>query len=139
MSVGSSFFDTIHQYPTLADVKLIAEPWGVGGEVSGPAIPCSLRAEYGKYRDTMRRFWKSDPANFPPSLTDSSARVTCISSTVASHTQHQFLTAHDGFTLCDLVSYDEKHNEANKDDNKDGAIDNDSWNMGVEGPQTTRG
>jgi isoamylase len=132
----SSFFDTIHQDPTLADVKLIAEPWDVGeGGYQVGQFPVLWAEWNGKYRDTMRRFWKGDPGQ----LSDFGNRLTGSSDLYQfdgrkPYASINFLTAHDGFTLCDLVSYNEKHNEANKDDNKDGANDNDSWNMGVEGP-----
>lgn len=132
----SSFFDTMHQDPTLADVKLIAEPWDVGdGGYQVGQFPVLWAEWNGKYRDTMRRFWKGDPGQ----LSDFGNRLTGSSDLYQfdgrkPYASINFLTAHDGFTLCDLVSYNEKHNEANKDDNKDGANDNDSWNMGAEGP-----
>jgi isoamylase len=132
----SSFFDTIHQDPTLADVKLIAEPWDVGeGGYQVGQFPVLWAEWNGKYRDTMRRFWKGDPGQ----LSDFGNRLTGSSDLYQfdgrkPYASINFLTAHDGFTLCDLVSYNEKHNEANKDDNKDGANYNDSWNMGAEGP-----
>ena len=132
----SSFFDTIHQDPTLADVKLIAEPWDVGdGGYQVGQFPVLWAEWNGKYRDTIRRFWKGDPGQ----LSDFGNRLTGSSDLYQfdgrkPYASINFLTAHDGFTLCDLVSYNEKHNEANQDDNKDGANDNDSWNMGVEGP-----
>lgn len=132
----SSFFDTIHQDPTLADVKLIAEPWDVGdGGYQVGQFPVLWAEWNGKYRDTMRRFWKGDPGQ----LSDFGNRLTGSSDLYQfdgrkPYASINFLTAHDGFTLCDLVSYNEKHNEANKDDNTDGANDNDSWNMGAEGP-----
>jgi glycogen operon protein len=132
----SSFFDTIHQDPTLADVKLIAEPWDVGdGGYQVGQFPVLWAEWNGKYRDTMRRFWKGDPGQ----LSDFGNRLTGSSDLYQfdgrkPYASINFLTAHDGFTLCDLVSYNEKHNEANKDDNKDGANDNNSWNMGAEGP-----
>jgi glycogen operon protein len=132
----SSFFDTIHQDPTLADVKLIAEPWDVGdGGYQVGQFPVLWAEWNGRYRDTVRRFWKGDPGQ----LSDFGNRLTGSSDLYQfdgrkPYASINFLTAHDGFTLCDLVSYNEKHNEANKDDNNDGASDNDSWNMGVEGP-----
>ena len=132
----SSFFDTIHQDPTLADVKLIAEPWDVGdGGYQVGQFPVLWAEWNGKYRDTMRRFWNGDPGQ----LSDFGNRLTGSSDLYRfdgrkPYASINFLTAHDGFTLCDLVSYNQKHNEANQDDNKDGANDNDSWNMGVEGP-----
>jgi len=132
----SSFFDTIHQDPTLADVKLIAEPWDVGdGGYQVGNFPVLWAEWNGKFRDTVRRFWKGDEGT----LSDFAYRLTGSSDLYQSdgrkpYASINFITAHDGFTLCDLVSYNEKHNEANGDDNKDGANDNDSWNMGVEGP-----
>jgi isoamylase len=130
------FFDTIHQDPTLADVKLIAEPWDVGeGGYQVGNFPVLWAEWNGKYRDTVRRFWKGDGGQ----LSDFAYRLTGSSDLYQldgrrPYASINFITAHDGFTMTDLVSYNEKHNEANGDDNKDGANDNDSWNMGVEGP-----
>jgi isoamylase len=132
----SSFFDTIHQDPTLADVKLIAEPWDVGdGGYQVGQFPVLWAEWNGKYRDTVRRFWRGDPSQ----LSDFAYRLTGSSDLYQSdgrkpYASINFVTAHDGFTLCDLVSYNQKHNEANKDDNRDGSDSNDSWNMGAEGP-----
>ena len=132
----SSFFDTIHQDPTLADVKLIAEPWDVGeGGYQVGNFPVLWAEWNGKYRDTVRRFWKGDSGL----LSDFAYRLTGSSDLYQMdgrrpYASINFVTAHDGFTLCDLVSYNEKHNEANGDNNTDGANNNDSWNMGVEGP-----
>ena len=132
----SSFFDTIHQDPTLADVKLIAEPWDVGdGGYQVGQFPVLWAEWNGKYRDTVRRFWKGDSGQ----LSDFAYRLTGSSDLYQfdgrkPYASINFVTAHDGFTLCDLVSFDSKHNEANGDDNKDGSDNNDSWNMGVEGP-----
>jgi len=132
----SSFFDTIHQDPTLADVKLIAEPWDVGeGGYQVGNFPVLWAEWNGKYRDTVRRFWKGDSGL----LSDFAYRLTGSSDLYQMdgrrpYASINFITAHDGFTLCDLVSYNEKHNEANGDNNTDGANDNDSWNMGAEGP-----
>ena len=132
----SSFFDTIHQDPTLAEVKLIAEPWDVGdGGYQVGNFPVLWAEWNGKYRDTVRRFWKGDEGM----LSDFAYRLTGSSDLYQydgrkPYASINFITAHDGFTLCDLVSYNQKHNEANGDDNKDGADNNDSWNMGVEGP-----
>src|SRR6202789_2849338 len=130
-----AFFDTIHQDPTLADVKLIAEPWDVGdGGYQVGNFPVIWAEWNGKYRDTVRKFWKGDEGQ----LSDLGYRLTG-SSDLYQHDGRRpyasinFVTAHDGFTLRDLVSYNEKHNEANKEDNKDGTNDNQSWNMGVEG------
>src|ERR1700722_11835470 len=132
----SSFFDTIHQDPTLADVKLIAELWDVGdGGYQVGQFPVLWAEWNGIYRDTIRRFWKGDSGQ----LSDFANRLTGSSDLYQfdgrkPYASINFITAHDGFTLCDLVSYNEKHNEANDDDNKDGSDNNDSWNMGVEGP-----
>jgi glycogen operon protein len=132
----SSFFDTIHQDPTLADVKLIAEPWDVGdGGYQVGQFPVLWAEWNGKYRDTVRRFWKGDGGQ----LSDFGFRLTGSSDLYQfdgrkPYASINFVTAHDGFTLCDLVSYNEKHNEANKENNNDGNNNNDSWNMGAEGP-----
>ena len=132
----SSFFDTIHQDPTLAEVKLIAEPWDVGeGGYQVGQFPVLWAEWNGKYRDTVRRFWKGDAGQ----LSDFAYRLTGSSDLYQfdgrkPYASINFVTAHDGFTLCDLVSYNEKHNEANGEENRDGSDNNDSWNMGVEGP-----
>ncbi|MBT9329472.1 glycogen debranching protein GlgX [Paracidobacterium acidisoli] len=132
----SGFFDIIHQDPTLADVKLIAEPWDVGeGGYQVGNFPILWAEWNGKYRDTVRRYWKGDDGQ----LSDLGYRLTG-SSDLYQHDGRRpyasinFVTAHDGFTLRDLVSYDNKHNEANGEDNQDGTNDNYSWNMGAEGP-----
>ncbi len=131
-----AFFDTIHQDPTLADVKLIAEPWDIGeGGYQVGNFPVLWAEWNGKYRDTVRRFWKGDSGQ----LSDFAYRLTGSSDLYKNDGRKpsasiNFITAHDGFTLCDLVSFDQKHNEANLDDNTDGADNNDSWNMGAEGP-----
>ncbi len=134
----SAFFDVIHQDPVISRVKLIAEPWDVGeGGYQVGNFP-ALWAEWnGRYRDTVRRYWKSDPGQ----LSDLGYRLTG-SSDLYQHDGRRpsasinFITAHDGFTLHDLVSYNDKHNEANGEGNQDGANDNHSWNYGVEGPTT---
>jgi isoamylase len=132
----SSFFDTIHQDPTLAEKKLIAEPWDVGeGGYQVGRFPVLWAEWNGKYRDTVRRFWKGDGGQ----LSDFGYRLTGSSDLYEfdgrkPYASINFITAHDGFTLCDLVSYNQKHNEANGDDNRDGSDSNDSWNMGAEGP-----
>jgi len=132
----SAFFDTIHQDPTLADVKLIAEPWDVGdGGYQVGQFPVLWAEWNGLYRDTVRRFWKGDDgqlSNFAYRLTGSSDLYQYDGR--KPYASINFITAHDGFTLTDLVSYNEKHNEANGDNNNDGANNNDSWNMGAEGP-----
>jgi isoamylase len=132
----SSFFDTIHQDPTLAEVKLIAEPWDLGeGGYQVGQFPVLWAEWNGKFRDTVRRFWKGDGGQ----LSDLAFRLTGSSDLYQfdgrrPYASINFITAHDGFTLCDLVSYNEKHNEANFENNQDGNNNNDSWNMGVEGP-----
>ncbi len=132
----SSFFDTIHQDPTLADVKLIAEPWDVGeGGYQVGNFPVLWAEWNGRYRDTVRRFWKGDSGL----LSDFAYRLTGSSDLYEMdgrkpYASINFVTAHDGFTLCDLVSYNQKHNEANGENNNDGNNNNDSWNMGAEGP-----
>jgi len=132
----SSFFDTIHQDPMLAEIKLIAEPWDVGdGGYQVGQFPVLWAEWNGKYRDTVRRFWKGDGGQ----LSDFAYRLTGSSDLYQfdgrkPYASINFITAHDGFTLCDLVSYNNKHNEANGDDNRDGSDNNDSWNMGAEGP-----
>ena len=137
----SSFFNVIHQDPVLQDVKLIAEPWDVGeGGYQVGNFPVLWAEWNGKYRDTVRRFWKGDEGL----LSDFAYRITG-SSDLYQHDGRKpyasvnFITAHDGFTLCDLVSYNEKHNENNGDNNTDGADNNDSWNMGAEGPTDDAG
>jgi glycogen operon protein len=131
-----AFFDIIHQDPIIADVKLIAEPWDVGeGGYQVGNFPVLWAEWNGKYRDTARRFWKGDSgllADFAYRLTGSSDLYQSDGRTPSASIN--FITAHDGFTLCDLVSYNEKHNEANGDNNTDGNSNNDSWNMGAEGP-----
>jgi glycogen operon protein len=132
----SAFFDIIHQDPVISQAKLIAEPWDVGeGGYQVGNFP-ALWAEWnGRYRDTVRRYWKSDEGQ----LSDLAYRLTGSSDLYERNGRRpsasiNFITAHDGFTVNDLVSYNEKHNEANGEDNQDGANDNHSWNMGAEGP-----
>jgi len=132
----SSFFDLVQQDPTLRQVKLIAEPWdvGEGGYQVGNFPP--LWSEWnGKYRDSVRDYWRGEDA----ALAEMAYRLTGSSDLYSGegrspHSSINFVTAHDGFTLADLVSYNAKHNDANGDDNRDGADDNRSWNCGVEGP-----
>ena len=131
----SSFFDVIHQDPVISQVKLIAEPWdvGEGGYQVGnfPVLWCEWN---GRYRDTVRRYWKGDEGqvnDFAYRLAGSSDLYQTSKSPTASI---NFITAHDGFTLRDLVSYNDKHNEANGEGNQDGESNNNSWNCGVEGP-----
>jgi glycogen operon protein len=131
-----TFFAVIHQDPIISQVKLIAEPWdlGPGGYLVGN-FPILWAEWNGKFRDTVRRFWKSDPGQ----IGDLAYRITGSSDLYESggrrpYASINFVTAHDGFTLNDLVSYNQKHNESNKEDNRDGSNDNLSWNCGVEGP-----
>jgi glycogen operon protein len=132
----SAFFDIIHQDPVLNRVKLIAEPWdvGMGGYQVGnfPVLWCEWN---GKYRDSVRDYWRSQEET----LGEFAARLTGSSDLYQDdgrkpYSSINFITAHDGFTLHDLVSYNEKHNEANGEDNRDGESHNRSWNLGVEGP-----
>ncbi len=132
----SSFFDLIQQDPSISRVKLIAEPWdvGEGGYQVGNFPP--LWSEWnGKYRDTVRDLWRGRPGvmgEFASRLTGSSDLYEDDGR--RPHASINFVTAHDGFTLADLVSYEHKHNEANGEHNEDGSDDNRSWNCGVEGP-----
>jgi glycogen operon protein len=131
-----AFFDIIHQDPVLNQVKLIAEPWDVGpGGYQVGNFPPGWAEWNGKYRDSVRRFWKGDGgmvSEFATRLAGSSDLYE--RSGRKPYASVNFVTCHDGFTLADLVSYDAKHNEANQEDNRDGADNNDSWNCGAEGP-----
>ncbi len=136
----SSFFDVIQQDPVVSQVKLIAEPWDVGeGGYQVGNFP-SLWTEWnGPYRDCIRRFWKGEGqqvAEFATRLSGSSDLYELEGR--RPHASINFITAHDGFTLNDLVSYNTKHNEANMEENRDGADDNISWNCGEEGPTQNR-
>jgi len=130
----SAFFDIIHQDPVLSQVKLIAEPWDVGeGGYQVGNFPVLWTEWNGLYRDTMRDFWRSETG-----VSEFAQRFTGSSDLYQSDGRRpfasiNFVTAHDGFTLRDLVSYNEKHNEANLEDNQDGESHNRSWNHGVEG------
>lgn len=130
-----AFFDIIHQDPVLSQVKLIAEPWDVGpGGYQVGNFPPGWTEWNGKYRDSIRRFWKGDgglASEFATRLAGSSDLYQW--SGRAPYASINFITCHDGFTLHDLVSYNDKHNEANKEENRDGANDNQSWNCGAEG------
>jgi isoamylase len=132
----SAFFDVIHQDPVLSQVKLIAEPWDVGpGGYQVGNFPVLWTEWNGLYRDEMRDFWRgrSDGvAEFASRLTGSSDLYQ--NDGRRPFASINFITAHDGFTLRDLVSYNDKHNEANLEENRDGTDDNRSWNCGVEGP-----
>ncbi|MFO7692918.1 MAG: glycogen debranching protein GlgX [Vicinamibacterales bacterium] len=131
-----AFFDIIHQDPVLSQVKLIAEPWDLGeGGYQVGNFPVGWTEWNATYRDAVRRFWKGDGGV----VSELATRLTG-SSDLYEHSGRRpyasvnFVTAHDGFTLHDLVSYDRKHNEANLEGNADGTNDNLSWNCGVEGP-----
>ncbi|MEO8163924.1 MAG: glycogen debranching protein GlgX, partial [Betaproteobacteria bacterium] len=130
------FFDAIRQDPTLNRVKLIAEPWDLGhGGYQVGNFPHGWAEWNDRYRDRMRSYWKGDPG-----LIGEVARRLTGSEDIYGwsgkrpHASINFVTAHDGFTLHDLVSYNDKHNEANGEDNRDGHNNNLSWNCGVEGP-----
>ncbi len=131
----SAFFDIIHQDPVLSRVKLIAEPWDVGeGGYQVGNFPALWSEWNGKYRDTVRDFWRGEDSR----LADFAFRFTGSSDLYQDDGRHpnasvNFITAHDGFTLHDLVSYNQKHNEANGEDNRDGDNHNRSWNHGEEG------
>ncbi|ROS30824.1 glycogen debranching protein GlgX [Cellulomonas sp. PhB150] len=132
----SAFFDLVHQDPIVSQVKLIAEPWDIGdGGYQVGGFPPLWSEWNGKYRDTVRDFWRGEPST----LGEFASRLSG-SSDLYEHTGRRpiasvnFFTAHDGFTLADLVSYNEKHNEANGEDNRDGESFNRSWNCGAEGP-----
>ncbi len=131
-----AFFDIIHQDPILSQVKLIAEPWDVGpGGYQVGNFPVLWTEWNGKYRDSIRRFWKGDGGL----VSELATRLSGSSDLYQGdgrlpYASINFVTCHDGFCLQDLVSYDQKHNEANGEDNRDGANDNNSWNCGVEGP-----
>ena len=131
-----AFFDIIHQDPVISQVKLIAEPWDVGpGGYQVGNFPVLWTEWNGKYRDTVRKFWKGEgglASEFATRLAGSSDLYQDDGR--KPYASINFITAHDGFTLQDLVSYDRKHNEANGEENRDGSNDNESWNCGVEGP-----
>ena len=131
-----AFFDIIHQDPILSQVKLIAEPWDVGpGGYQVGNFPVLWTEWNGKYRDTVRKFWKGEGGTAGELATRLAGSSDLYEDDGRKpYASINFITAHDGFTLQDLVSYDQKHNEANGEDNRDGADDNDSWNCGAEGP-----
>jgi glycogen operon protein len=132
----SAFFDLVQQDPVVSQVKLIAEPWDVGeGGYQVGNFPGHWTEWNGKYRDTVRDYWRGEPATlgeFASRLTGSSDLYEATGRRPGASIN--FVTAHDGFTLHDLVSYNEKHNEANGEGNRDGESHNRSWNCGVEGP-----
>jgi glycogen operon protein len=132
---GSGFFDAIRQAPWLADIKLIAEPWDVGpGGYQLGHFPPGWAEWNDRYRDTVRRYWRGDEGVLP----ELAARISA-SADLFDHQGRRpwstvnFITAHDGFTLADLVSYNERHNEANRENNQDGHAENVSFNYGAEG------
>ncbi|HEU4626195.1 MAG TPA: glycogen debranching protein GlgX [Steroidobacteraceae bacterium] len=131
-----SFFDTIGQDPVLSQVKLIAEPWDVGaGGYQVGNFPPGWNEWNDRYRDTVRAYWKGDEGRMGEFARRLSGSADLYEASGRKpHASVNFVTAHDGFTLQDLVSYNEKHNEANGEDNRDGNNDNRSWNHGVEGP-----
>ncbi len=132
----SAFFDLVQQDPVVSQVKLIAEPWDVGeGGYQVGNFPAQWEEWNGKYRDCVRDFWRGQEQG----LGEFANRFTGSSDLYQEDGRRpfasvNFVTAHDGFTLSDLVSYNDKHNEANGEDNNDGTTDNRSWNCGVEGP-----
>ncbi len=130
-----AFFDTIYQDPTLASVKLIAEPWDLGdGGYQVGNFPLGWTEWNGKYRDTVRKFWKGDLGLHGEIATRLGGSADLYERTGRRPTASiNFIIAHDGFTLNDLVSYNNKHNIANEENGNDGADDNESWNCGVEG------
>ncbi len=131
-----AFFDIIQQDPVISQVKLIAEPWDLGeGGYQVGNFPVLWTEWNGKYRDAVRRFWKGEGRQ----VAELATRLAGSSDLYEHggrrpHASINFITAHDGFTLHDLVSYNEKHNEANGEENRDGSNDNISWNCGAEGP-----
>jgi isoamylase len=138
VNLYAPFLGTIRQDPVLAGVKLIAEAWDVGpdGYLVG-RFPAGWAEWNGRYRDTVRRFWRGDAGQ----AADLGFRLTGSSDLYAASGRHpaasvNFVAVHDGFTLADLVSYERKHNAANGEENKDGTDDNHAWNCGVEGPTT---
>jgi len=132
----SAFFDLVQQDPVISQVKLIAEPWDIGeGGYQVGNFPGLWTEWNGQYRDTVRDYWRGEPATlneFASRLTGSSDLYEATGRRPSASIN--FVTAHDGFTLADLVSYNEKHNLANGEDNRDGESHNRSWNCGVEGP-----
>ena len=131
-----SFFDTIGQDPVLSQVKLIAEPWDVGsGGYQVGNFPPGWNEWNDKYRDALRGYWKGDGGLIGESARRISGSADLYEASGRKpHASINFVTAHDGFTLEDLVSYNDKHNEGNGEDNRDGHNENRSWNCGVEGP-----
>jgi len=134
VDIHSAFLDLVDQDPILAPVKLIAEPWDIAGYQLG-GFPARWSEWNGRYRDCIRDFWRSQPGT----LGELALRLTGSGDIYSSDRRAptasvNFVTAHDGFTLADLTSYNDKHNEANGEDGNDGESTNRSWNCGVEGP-----
>ena len=131
----SSFFDVIGQDPVISRVKLIAEPWDVGeGGYQVGNFPPGWTEWNGQYRDAVRRFWRGDEGMLPELATRLSGSSDLYGSSGRQpHASVNFVTSHDGFTLADLVAYEQKHNDANGEDNRDGDSNNFSWNGGAEG------
>jgi len=131
----SAFFDIMQQDPVLSQAKLIAEPWDVGpGGYQVGNFPVGWAEWNGKYRDCVRRYWRGDPGQLPELAARLSGSSDIYEATGRNtYASVNFVTAHDGFTLHDLVSYEHKHNEANGEDNRDGADDNHTRNWGAEG------
>ena len=136
----SAFFDIVEQDPVVSRVKLIAEPWDLGsGGYQVGGFPSSWSEWNGRYRDCVRDFWRSQPSTLP----EFASRLMGSSDLYQMNGRRpvasvNFITAHDGFTMNDLVSYNEKHNDANGEGNRDGESNNRSWNCGVEGPTTIK-
>ena len=136
----SAFFDIVEQGPVISRVKLIAEPWDLGsGGYQVGGFPSSWSEWNGRYRDCVRDFWRSQPSTLP----EFASRLMGSSDLYQMNGRRpvasvNFITAHDGFTMNDLVSYNEKHNDANGEGNRDGESNNRSWNCGVEGPTTIK-
>jgi len=132
----STFFEVVQQDPVVSQVKLIAEPWDIGpGGYQVGNFPPVWTEWNGKFRDTVRDFWRGEPAT----LAEFASRISGSADLYQDDGRRpfhsiNFVTCHDGFTLADLVSYNDKHNEANGEDNRDGENHNRSWNCGVEGP-----
>jgi isoamylase len=135
-----AFFDIIHQDPVLSQVKLIAEPWDLGeGGYQVGNFPTKWTEWNGKYRDAVRRFWLGDGGGVPELATRLSGSSDLYEqSGRRPYASINFITSHDGFSMLDLVSYNEKHNEANGEGNRDGENHNLSWNCGIEGPTDDR-
>ena len=133
-----SFFDVIQQDPVISRVKLIAEPWDVGeGGYQVGNFPPGWAEWNGRYRDAVRRFWRGDAGTLPELATRLAGSADLYGpSGRQPHASINFVTSHDGFTLADLVAYEQKHNAANGEENRDGDSNNLNWNCGIEGPTT---